>query len=120
MPRPLHKRNFSNAANTSIKVTYHNGSTTVTGYVVKQLGSKKFRVTTDGTTTFDVTLAQNSTLAGTLTAGYCTITCAPHGGGTKYIMNVTSKKCVTTDGSVYTWQYTATDAAGQARINRNT
>lgn len=121
MPRPLNDRNFGNAADTSIKIRYHNGTTIKTdGYIVKQLGTKRFRVTSNGTDTFDVTLAQNTSAAGTLTAGNCTIQIAVHGGGTENIMKLTSKLAYTTQGKTLSWQYAATTLAGQGRIERNT
>jgi hypothetical protein len=120
MPRPLNDRNFGNAADTSIKIRYHNGSASVVGYIVKQLGTKRFRVTTNGTATFDVELAQNTSLAGTLTAGYATIRVTPHGGSTENIMKLTAKTAFTTQGSKVAWQYAASSLAGQGVIEKNT
>lgn len=120
MPRPLNDRNFGNAANTSIKVRYHNGTGLVQGYIVKQLGTKRFRVTTNGTDTFDVSLAQTTAAATTLTAGNATIQIAVHGGSTENILKLTSKLAYTTQGKVLSWQYAATSQAGTGRIERNT
>ena len=64
MGRPLNKRLFGvagtgpTASGTEIKVNFHNGSGVKEGYIVKQLGSKKFRVEEIETAgTFDCTLA---------------------------------------------------------------
>jgi len=42
MGRPLNKRYFGADANNNIKVQFFNGAVSVPGYIVKQLGSKKF------------------------------------------------------------------------------
>lgn len=115
MPRPLHPRNFQSISGSTIKVNYHNGSSAVTGYIVKQLGTKKFRVTTNGTDKFDVEFAQTTGAAETLVAGTCTIVVAPFGGDLEYVKKITSRKLVTTDGNVYKWGYTVPTAAGVCR-----
>ena len=63
MGRPLNKKFFGvegvgpTAGGTEIKVNFHNGSAVKEGYIVKQIGSKKFRVEEIGTAgTFDCTL----------------------------------------------------------------
>ena len=63
MGRPLNKRFFGvagvgpTAAGNEIKVNFHNGTGVKEGYIVKQLGSKKFRVEEIETAgTFDCTL----------------------------------------------------------------
>ena len=63
MGRPLNKRIFGvactgpTASGTEIKVLFHKGSAVKEGYIVKQLGSKKFRVEEIETAgTFDCTL----------------------------------------------------------------
>jgi hypothetical protein len=42
MGRPLNKRLFGADANNNLKVQFFNGTVSVPGYIVKQLGSKKF------------------------------------------------------------------------------
>ena len=63
MGRPINKRFFGvagtgpTASGNEIKVNFHNGSGVKEGYIVKQLGSKKFRVEEIETAgTFDCTL----------------------------------------------------------------
>ena len=63
MGRPLNKRLFGvagtgpTASGNEIKVNFHNGTAVKEGFIVKQLGSKKFRVEEIGTAgTFDCTL----------------------------------------------------------------
>ena len=119
MAHPINKRNFGSTANTTILIRYHNGTSAVTGYIVKQLGTDKFRVTTNGTAMFDVRLAQTTSAAGTLTAGFCTIRVTPHGGSAENVRRLLSRKAYTTQGSVVSWQYADTASAGQGAIEKN-
>jgi hypothetical protein len=43
MGRPLKKKNFGANANNNIKVQFHNGTTSVKGYILKQYSSVKFK-----------------------------------------------------------------------------
>lgn len=43
MGRPLNKRLFGADADNNLKVQFHNGTASVKGYIVKQLGTKKFK-----------------------------------------------------------------------------
>ena len=79
MGRPLNKRLFGvagvgpTAAGNEIKVNFHNGSAVKEGYIVKQLGSKKFRVEEIETAgTFDCTL-KTGVLPASLASGEMSI-----------------------------------------------
>ena len=79
MGRPLNKRLFGvagtgpTASGNEIKVNFHNGSAVKEGYIVKQLGSKRFRVEEIETAgTFDCTLATGK-LPAALTSGEMSI-----------------------------------------------
>ena len=51
MGRPLNKRLFGANASNNIKVQFHNGITSVRGYIVEQTGSKRFKCSdSDGNT----------------------------------------------------------------------
>lgn len=108
---------YFGSATGQIEITYHNGSDTVDGYIVKQIGDRRFKVTTDGSTFYKVYLADNTTLAETLTAGFATITCTKHGGGTEHISMIHDKIAFTTEGSRFHWKTVATTGAGQCLIN---
>ena len=119
MPRPIHPRNFSNTSGSTIKINYHNGSSATTGYIVKQLGTDKYKVTSNGSTFFIVELAQTTNAAVTLTAGYGTIVLTPFGGGpVQYVKKLTSKRALTTADNLLTWGYSAPSAT-QARLSTN-
>ena len=79
MGRPINKRYFGvagvgpTAGSTEIKVNFHNGTAVKEGYIVKQLGSKKFRVEEIETSgTFDCTLTTGK-LPAALAAGEMSI-----------------------------------------------
>ena len=114
--KPASKTNFGPESG-KIQINYHNGTSAVTGYIVKQLGSKKYRVTTNGTDTFDVELAQTTAEATTLTAGKATIVLTPHGGGTKYVSFMQGYKAFCTDGTEHAWMRVATTATGQGKVD---
>jgi hypothetical protein len=55
MGRPINKRNFGATGDNTqptIPVRYHNGSSSVEGYIVDQRGTNKFTVTTNGSDTY--------------------------------------------------------------------
>lgn len=66
--RPLNSRNFGPGPG-AIRVRFHNGTSEVNGYIVKQLSWLRYRVTADGTTFFDIRLAQTTAEATTLAPG---------------------------------------------------
>ena len=73
MGRPLNKRYFGppTAGGNEIKVQFFNGTASVNGWIVKQLGSKKFRCS-DGAVTRDCFLVNKASAA--VAAGEMTIT----------------------------------------------
>ncbi len=107
---PINSKNFG-AGKT--KVFFYDGSALATGYVVKQIGTKRYVVTANGTDTFVVSLAATEALAkrldgtaalGTASelAGLATMTLNV-GGVTKYITKLSSVSAITADGSAYSW-----------------
>ena len=74
----MHPINSSNFGIHGIAVNFYDGYKLVSGYIVKQLGQSKFRVT-DGYTTSDLTLAPTTAIASNLTANpdYFTIIIYP-------------------------------------------
>lgn len=107
------------SATGKIKAYYHNGTSAVTGYVVKKLSHLAYIVTTDGVTFYTCKLAQDTASATTLTAGAMTFKVTPPGGGTKeFIFKLQSYKCFTTAGSEYAWVL-ANPSSAQAQIDVN-
>ena len=100
MGRPINKRFFGvegtgpTAGSSEIKVNFHNGSAVKEGYIVKQLGSKKFRVEEIGTAgTFDCTLATGK-LPAALTAGEMSISVQGADSETYGVAKITGRKVV--------------------------
>ena len=96
MGRPLNKRLFGEptAAGSEIKVNFHNGSAVKEGYIVKQLGSKKFRVEEIGTAgTFDCTL-KTGVLPAALGAGEMSISVQGADSETYGVAKITGRKVV--------------------------
>ena len=109
MGRPLNKRFFGapTAGGNEIKVQFHNGTASVNGYIVKQLGSKKFRCT-DGVTEKDCFLTN---VAGTdLTAGQMSIVVKDAANAIKQVTKISGRK-VTVEGTTsIAWAYAAATA----------
>ena len=100
MGRPLNKRLFGvagtgpTASGSEIKVNFHNGSAVKEGYIVKQLGSKKFRVEEIGTAgTFDCTL-KTGVLPAALGAGEMSISVQGADSETYGVAKITGRKVV--------------------------
>ena len=109
MGRPLNKRFFGapTAAGNEIKVQFHNGTESVNGYIVKQLGSKKFRCT-DGVIEKDCFLTD---VAGTdLTAGQMSIVIKDDGNTIRQVTKITGRQLVTDSGSKLGWGFGAATA----------
>jgi len=129
MGRPLNKRFFgpATAGGNEIKVDFYNGSAVVEGYIVKQLGSKKFRVAAIGTpaTTYDRTLTTGK-LPATLTGTEMAISVKGDDGETYGVAKISGRKATLTapnatganalDGTSISWNFTASLADGGVEI----
>ena len=105
---PINKKYFGSSG---IQIVYNNGTASVLGYIVKQLGTKRFKVTSNGTTTYDVVLANTTSLAESLTPGHMTIPVTTP-SGLKYVQSIYSTTLVTTDSTHYSWTLTPNGLAG--------
>ena len=132
MGRPLNKRLFGvagtgpTASGTEIKVNFHNGSAVKEGYIVKQLGSKKFRVEEIGTAgTFDCTLATGK-LPAALASGEMSISVQGADSDTYGVSKIAGKKITLAkpsatgsnalDGLATAYVLTGSASAGVARM----
>ena len=110
MGRPLNKRYFGEptVGGNEIKVRFRaDGEAEANGWIVKQLGSKKFRCT-DGTNTEDCTLVDKS--QGSLDAGDMTITVKDDAGTAKQVVKIAGKKVTLDTGESIAWNWSnATD-----------
>ena len=132
MGRPINKRFFGvegtgpTAGSSEIKVNFHNGSAVKEGYIVKQLGSKKFRVEEIGTAgTFDCTLATGK-LPAALTAGEMSISVQGADSETYGVSKISGHKVTLAqpsatgsnalDGKTVQWALTGAAATGIGRM----
>ena len=105
MGRPLNKRFFGEptADGNEIKVRYRaTGQTEANGWIVKQLGSKKFRCY-DGTNTMDCTLADKA--QGTLAVGEMTITVKDDGGTARQVTKIAGRQVTLDSGTKISWTF---------------
>ena len=109
MGRPLNKKFFGapTAGGNEIKVAFFNGTESVNGYIVKQLGSKKFRCT-DGVIEKDCFLTDVG--ATDLTAGQMSIVIKDDGNTIRQVTKITGRQLVTDSGSKLGWGFGAATA----------
>ena len=115
MGRPLNKRYFGppTAGGNEIKVQFHNGTGSVNGWIVKQLGSKKFRCT-DGTATEDCVLVDKA--SGAVAAGEMTITVLDDTGTPRQVTKIAGRKVTMDTGATIGWNFTASLVDGAAQV----
>ena len=107
---PISKLNFG--PHGKIAVTYHNGTSVVAGYILKQVATKKFIVTTDGVTKFKCALAADGTPA----AGELTIQVTPFGAAAEHVVSISTNHVDTAEGNRYIWTFENPTEAGYAKI----
>lgn len=109
MGRPLNKRYLGTptVAGDEIKVQFHNGTASVPGWIVKQLGARRFRCT-DGTEVVDCKLVDKASAA--LTAGEMSITVLDDAGTPKQVTKISGRKVTVDTGESIKWNFSdATD-----------
>ena len=115
MGRPLNKRNFGADSGNDIKVQFHNGTSSVNGYIVKQTGSKKFKVRAYGvgTTIYTCRLVDKASAA--LAAGEMTISVTTDAGAVEQVTKITARK-VTVNGVSIAWNFSASTTDGAVEM----
>ena len=109
MGRPLNKKFFGapTAGGNEIKCAFHNGTGPVNGYIVKQLGSKKFRCT-DGVATTDCFLTNAAAAA--LTAGQMSIVVKDAAEAVRQVTKISGRQMTTDQGNKLGWGFDAAAA----------
>ena len=121
MGRPINKRFFGEptSGGSEIKVQFHNGTGSVNGWIIKQLGSKKFRCT-DGTVIKDCFLVDKSAADGStpaaVTAGEMTITVKDDAGALKQVTKISGKKVTLDTGATIAWNFSAATDDGAVEM----
>jgi hypothetical protein len=115
MGRPINKRYFGppTAGGEEIKVQFYDGSASVNGWIVKQLGSKKFRVT-DGTTTKDCFLVDKA--SADLDADEMTITVKDDGGTARQVTKIAGRKATIDTGASLAWVFDDSTSDGYVEM----
>ncbi len=115
MARPLNKRYFGppTAGGNEIKVQFFNGTASVPGWIVKQTGSKRFKVT-DGTETKTCYLVDEA--SADLAAGEMTITVKNDAGTAKRVKKLAGRKLTHFDGTIGFWSFSTSTSDGKVEI----
>jgi len=125
MGRPINKRFFGYNNNNNIRVRFHNGTSSVDGAIVHQVGARRFKcVDASGNTAVCKLVAKND---GNLAAGDMTIKVKNDAGVNGFVAKISSRKltAVNTSGTVlYTgpWNFSVstTDTFIQVEESGNT
>lgn len=129
MGRPINKRFFGEptAGGNEIKVDFHNGTAVVEGHIVKQLGSKKFRVAEIGAsdTEYDRFLTTGK-LASALTGTEMAITVKGSDNETYQVSKIAGRKATiiapdgtgsnALDGTSVAWNFDASPSSGEVQV----
>lgn len=112
MGRPLNKRYFGTGAGDQIKTRFHNGTTEVSGYIVRQKGSKIF-ICSDGAVEARCKLVDKA--QGTLADGEMTITITDDAGNVKQVTKISGHSVTVDTGEAIRWDFSnsTTDGAGE-------
>ena len=132
MGRPLNKRLFGKAgvgptaAGNEIKVNFHNGTAVKEGYIVKQVGSKKFVCEEIGTGGLFTCTLKTGVLPAALTAGQMSIMVLGNDAETYTVAKISAKKVTLANpsatgsnvlgGKSLQWQTGAAASAGIVRM----
>ena len=129
MGRPLNKKFFGEptAGGNEIKVDFHNGTAVVEGSIIKQLGSKKFRVQEIGAsdTEYDRFLTTGK-LASALTGTEMAITVKGSDSETYQVSKIAGRKATiiapdgtgsnALDGTSVAWNFDASPSSGEVQV----
>jgi hypothetical protein len=115
---PISKINFGDDAG-KIAVQFYKGSSVVEGYVLKQTGTKSFKVTDDGVTVYKAKLIADGTPSA---AGEMTINVYPFVGSAvsnvaQHAVSISMNHVRTAEGNKYIWSLTNPTSVGYAKID---
>ena len=117
MGRPLNKRYLGapTAAGSEIKVQFNDGTGSTPGYIVKQLGSKRFRCSNaGGTIVADCILVDKASAS--IAANEMTITLQLDDTTVVQATKISGRKITADDGNTYPWNFSTSTTDGAAEI----
>lgn len=117
MGRPLNKKFFGiNKMGTTFKVQFFNGTASKPGYIVKQVGSKRFKCEDTSGKTAICKLVNKA--ANALVAGEMSITAKLDNGTVVHVLKISSRLFTAGDGRRYPWSFSSstTDNAAQVEV----
>jgi hypothetical protein len=107
MGRPVNKRYFGSGSGSQIKVRFKTSGTEYNGYVVKQTGSKRFKVS-DGTRTITGYLVNKSN--GGLDNGDVVINVLNDAGAFVQVVKLYNRVAITETDTKIAWNFTASES----------
>jgi hypothetical protein len=115
MGRPLKKKLFGtpSASTNTIKVQFYNGTASVKGYIVEQLGSKRFKCKDASGNTATCKLVAKASAS--LAAGEMTITVKYDNGSTGQVTKI-ADRVVTVDGVKMPWTFDTSTTDGKVQM----
>jgi len=115
MGRPINKRHFGTPdANNQLKVQFHNGTSSVPGYIVKQKGSLRFLCKDANGDTAICRLVDKD--AGDLLEGEMSITAVNDAGDSIRVVKITGRKITANDGDSYPWNFSTSNSDGAVQV----
>lgn len=113
MGRPVNKRYFGSGSGSQIKVRFKTGGTEYNGYIVKQTGSKRYKVS-DGTRTITGYLVNKSN--GGLANGDIVINVLNDAGSFVQVTKLYNRVAITEDNVKIKWNFTASESDGAVQM----
>ncbi len=117
MGRPLNKSHFGNADG-KLAVQYFDGNSVVTGYIVSQLGSKRFVVASDDSAISNIAVLSPDL---SISTNEMTIYAYPVVNGAvsnvaQHVTSISSNYVLTVEGNHYLWSNAAPTLDGYAQL----
>jgi hypothetical protein len=109
MGRPVNKRNFGSGSGSQIRVRFKTSGTEYNGYILKQTGSKRFKVT-DDTRTITGYLVNKSN--GALANGDIVINVLNDAGSYVQVTKLYNRVAITEDNVKIKWNFNASQSDG--------
>jgi ribosomal protein L27 len=106
-----------------IAIKFFDGSNVVTGYIVRQTGTRRYVVSAGGDAEFTVQLVRTMDALSNMGPGQATVEVFPMIGGEiaetpEHAHRIEQFTCFTVEGHKYGWRFDGADQDGEANIAR--